>query len=149
MRFGFTRTCLFLFIVWAGCGRATEIDIVVRALPLVARDDVQSFELWVFDARKNDGTSLGCEELLSRATVPTDSKLRPLRDPILGNLEGDPVQIDAISPGRRNRTFYVDLFDATQGLGRRIGAGCAEEVSIEVGKETTVRLQIGEGELAP
>lgn len=131
---------LLSLAVLSACGDALVVDVPVRAFEQLG--SAASLQLWVFDRLGRDGEPIGCAELLDRTLVPGDPLLVALKDPIDAAVDDPLIVIGGIPPGRSNRTFYVDVFDAPNQLGRRVGAGCVENVTITAGQATDLRLSV-------
>lgn len=143
------RRCCFIGIVgWlAACGApASQIVTVPAQLEqgIVDPGQVKSFQLWILNQVGRDSVPIQCDQLLSRALTPADKNIIPVKQPLEGDFAEGFVEIKDIphGGGRQNRLFYVDLFDQPALIGNRIGAGCAQSITIEGGKTAQVVIEI-------
>ena len=130
-----------LFFVFSACG-APQVVVIPTQLQSAVLDPatVQSYELWVLGQVGRDGQPLRCDQLLSRELTPASDNAH-----IITRVAGaftESVHLVDLPIGQQNRIFYVDLYDQPDGLGTRVGAGCAQSVSIDGGKTIQVELSV-------
>ena len=109
---------------------------------IVAASQVKSFALYVLDQVGRDGSPIACSALLDRTLSPGDANVIALKSAVVGDFSGQRVGVKNIPAGKQSAVFYIDLFDASGGLGQRIGAGCAPSVTIVSGKQISVDIDI-------
>ena len=137
----FTSVALLLFGL-AACGDQPRVTLATRLEQGIELTQAQSYQLWILDLVGRDNVPIQCERLLSRVLAPGDPNVVKLLAPIEGNFASDTITIDAIPVGNQNRIFFLELFEQPGQLGTRIGAGCAQSVSIVGGKKVEVELVI-------
>lgn len=128
-----TRWLVFFL---AGCGTEVARVEIERAAPDAL---VASATVVVLDQRDRDGVLLSCADFMSDALSPFDQRVRALKAPLVFDV-GTPVDLQGIPPGIRDRVLYVEVFDGTQGRGRRVGRGCTDSVTFSAGRRLDVEI---------
>ncbi len=130
-------------ICLTGCAGGADVVVVPVRLErsVVDANLVQSYELWILHQVGRDDTPVRCEELLDRTLTPASPNIIVIKR-IAGAFDDAAVPITGLPAGEQNRIFYVDMFDAPDQVGTRVGAGCAPSVSIVGGKSVTVEIAV-------
>ncbi len=136
---------VLISLLLCACGPAREAIVIPIALSQgqVDASRARSFQLWILSQVGRNEEPIPCEQLVARSLVPSDENIVKLHDPIDGDIPSGEIVIEDIPSGVENRIFYIDVYDAPNQLGERIGAGCKPSVSIIGGQEIAVELVVG------
>jgi hypothetical protein len=134
------RWLRLLTLLVSACGDDAHVVPVQVQVPLVDLDLVKSLDLWVFDQVGRDGEPIRCDDLLTRQITAASQNVIVIAR-VKGSFQAS-LRVDSLPVGQQNRIFYVDMFDGDDGLGERIGSGCAQSQSIVGGKRTRVEIVV-------
>jgi hypothetical protein len=133
---------LLALVAGAGCGDPGGTFAARLLAPASLMADAESVVVAVLDGVAADGSPLGCSTLLSSDDAPYVDGAYLLLQQVVDVAGGsDAVTVDGVLVGTR-RVFYVEVYDAPAGQGKRLARGCTDGIEVAADAPADVEIEL-------